>query len=139
VTDGVARIKLGQTDTLSLGNLDAQRDWGFAGDYVEAMWMMLQQDQADDYVISTGITHSVRELVETAFAHAGLDWNKHVKLDPKLIRPAEVEQLIGDNTKARKALGWAPKVDFTGLVKMMVDADIARVAAEARPVERSAV
>jgi GDPmannose 4,6-dehydratase len=100
---------------------------------------MLQQDQADDYVISTGITHSVRELVETAFAHAGLDWNKHVKLDPKLIRPAEVEQLIGDNTKARKALGWAPTVDFTGLVKMMVDADIARVAAEARPVERSAV
>jgi GDPmannose 4,6-dehydratase len=90
---------------LSLGNLDAQRDWGFAGDYVEAMWMMLQQDEADDYVISTGITHSVRELVETAFAHAGLDWNKHVKLDPKLIRPAEVEQLIGDNTKARAPAG----------------------------------
>src|SRR5450631_339104 len=105
VTDGVARIKLGQTDTLSLGNLDAQRDWGFAGDYVQAMWMMLQQDHADDYVISTGISHSVRQLVETAFAHAGLDWNKHVKLDPKFIRPAEVEQLIGDNTKARKALG----------------------------------
>src|ERR1700736_4677407 len=88
VTDGVARIKLGLTDTLCLGNLNAQRDWGFAGDYVKAMWMMLQQDQADDYVISTGISHSVRELVETAFAHAGLDWNKHVKLDPKFIRPA---------------------------------------------------
>jgi GDPmannose 4,6-dehydratase len=136
VTDGVARIKLGQTDTLSLGNLDAQRDWGFAGDYVEAMWLMLQQDRADDYVISTGITHSVRQLVETAFAHAGLDWNKHVKLDPKFIRPAEVEQLIGDNTKARKALGWKPKIDFTALVKMMVDADVARVAGEPRPAER---
>ena len=138
VTDGVARIKHGQIDTLSLGNLDAQRDWGFAGDYVEAMWLMLQQDEADDYVISTGTIHSVRELVETAFAHAGLDWKKHVKLDPKFIRPAEVEQLIGDNTKARKALGWAPKVDFTGLVRMMVDADLARVAAEPRPGETAA-
>jgi GDPmannose 4,6-dehydratase len=138
VTDGVARIKLGQTDTLSLGNLDAQRDWGFAGDYVKAMWMMLQQDHADDYVISTGISHSVRELVETAFAHAGLDWNKHVKLDPKFIRPAEVEQLIGDNAKARKALGWEPKVDFIALVKMMVDADLARVAAEPRLGDRAA-
>jgi GDPmannose 4,6-dehydratase len=138
VTDGVARIKLGQTDTLSLGNLDAQRDWGFAGDYVQAMWMMLQQGHADDYVISTGISHSVRELVETAFAHAGLDWNKHVKLDPKFIRPAEVEQLIGDNAKARKALGWEPTVDFTALVKMMVDADLARVAAEPRLGDRAA-
>jgi GDPmannose 4,6-dehydratase len=138
VTDGVARIKLGQTDTLSLGNLDAQRDWGFAGDYVQAMWMMLQQDHADDYVISTGISHSVRELVETAFVHAGLDWNKHVKLDPKFIRPAEVEQLIGDNAKARKAFGWQPKVDFTALVKMMVDADLARVAAEPRLGDRAA-
>ena len=138
VTDGVARIKLGQTDTLSLGNLDAQRDWGFAGDYVQAMWMMLQQDHADDYVISTGISHSVRELVETAFARAGLDWNKHVKLDPKFIRPAEVEQLIGDNAKARKAFGWEPKVDFTALVKMMVDADLARVAAEPQLGDRAA-
>ena len=138
VTDGVARIKLGQTDTLSLGNLDAQRDWGFAGDYVQAMWMMLQQDHADDYVISTGISHSVRELVETAFARAGLDWNKHVKLDPKFIRPAEVEQLIGDNAKARKVFGWEPKVDFTALVKMMVDADLARVAAEPRLGDRAA-
>ena len=100
--------------------------------------MMLQQDHADDYVIATGISHSVRELVETAFAHAGLDWNKHVKLDPKLIRPAEVEQLIGDNAKARKALGWEPKVDFTGLVKMMVDADIASVTVESRSGDRAA-
>jgi len=136
VTDGVARIKLGLTDPLMLGNLDAQRDWGFAGDYVEAMWMMLQQPHADDYVIATGISHSVRELVETAFAHVGLDWNRHVKLDPKLIRPAEVEHLIGDNTKARQALGWQPTVSFTGLVKMMVDADLARVASEPQPTHR---
>jgi GDPmannose 4,6-dehydratase len=136
VTDGVARIKLGLADTLSLGNLDAQRDWGFAGDYVQAMWMMLQQNVADDYVIATGISHSVRQLVETAFAHAGLDWNEHVKLDPRFIRPAEVEHLIGDNAKARQALGWNPSVDFTGLVKMMVDADLERVAAEPRPSDR---
>ena len=136
VTDGVARIKLGLTDTLSLGNLDAQRDWGFAGDYVNAMWMMLQQDRADDYVIATGISHSVRQLVESAFGHAGLDWNKHVTLDPKLIRPAEVELLIGDNAKAKQQLGWTPSVDFSGLVKMMVDADLARVAAEPRSSDR---
>jgi GDPmannose 4,6-dehydratase len=133
VTDAVARIKLGLTDTLSLGNLDAHRDWGFAGDYVSAMWMMLQQERADDYVIATGISHSVRELVETAFSHVGLDWNTHVRLDPKLIRPAEVEHLIGDNTKARRQLGWTPTVDFASLVRMMVDADLARVAAEPRP------
>ena len=136
VTDGVARIKLGLTDTLSLGNLDARRDWGFAGDYVNAMWMMLQQERADDYVIATGISHSVRQLVETAFSHAGLDWNRHVKLDPKLIRPAEVEHLIGDNAKARQQLGWKPLVDFAGLVKMMVDADLERVAAEIRQSDR---
>jgi GDPmannose 4,6-dehydratase len=136
VTDGVARIKLGLTDTLALGNLDAQRDWGFAGDYVEAMWLMLQQKVADDYVIATGISHSVRQLVETAFTHVGLDWNAHVKLDPKFIRPAEVEHLIGDNAKARVALGWKPKVEFTALVKMMVDADLARVAAEPRAAGR---
>ena len=136
VTDGVARIKLGLTDTLSLGNLDAQRDWGFAGDYVSAMWMMLQQERADDFVIATGISHSVRELVETAFGHVGLDWNTHVRLDPKLIRPAEVEHLIGDNTKAREQLGWTPSMDFTGLVTMMVDADLARVATEPRPSDR---
>jgi GDPmannose 4,6-dehydratase len=136
VTDGVARIKLGLTDTLSLGNLDAQRDWGFAGDYVEAMWMMLQQSHADDYVIATGICHSVRELVETAFGHVGLDWNKHVKLDPKLVRPAEVEHLIGDNSKARRALGWTPTVDFAALVKMMVDADLNRVRNEPQSAQR---
>jgi GDPmannose 4,6-dehydratase len=137
VTDGVARIKLGLTNTLALGNLDAQRDWGFAGDYVQAMWTMLQQDRADDYVIATGISHSVRDLVQTAFAHVGLDWNKHVTLDPKLIRPAEVEHLIGDNTKARTALGWKPTVDFTGLVKMMVDADLERLSQlEPRPAGR---
>jgi GDPmannose 4,6-dehydratase len=136
VTDGVARIKLGLTDTLALGNLDAHRDWGFAGDYVEAMWMMLQQGHADDYVIATGISHSVRELVETAFGHVGLDWNKHVKLDPKLVRPAEVEHLIGDNSKARQALGWMPTVDFAALVKMMVDADITRVTNEPRSTQR---
>jgi len=130
VTDGVARIKLGLQDTLNLGNLDAKRDWGFAGDYVHAMWMMLQQDMPDDYVIATGISHSVRDLVEIAFRHAGLDWNKYVKLDPSLIRPAEVEHLIGDSTKARQQLGWTPTVDFAGLVKMMVDADLQRVAAE---------
>jgi len=127
VTDGVARIKAGLADTLSLGNLDAHRDWGFAGDYVKAMWMMLQRDRAEDYVIATGISKSVRDLVEVAFGHAGLDWRRHVKLDPKLIRPAEVEHLIGDATKARVQLGWAPSVDFSGLVKMMVDADVRRV------------
>ena len=127
VTDGVARIKLGMTDTLGLGNMDAQRDWGFAGDYVRAMWLMLQQDEADDYVIATGESHSVRELVELSFGHVGLDWQKHVKLDPRFLRPAEVDHLIGDSSKARKALGWAPEVDFPGLVRMMVDADIARL------------
>jgi GDPmannose 4,6-dehydratase len=132
VTDAVARIKLWQKDTLSLGNLDAQRDWGFAGDYVHAMWLMLQQDQPDDYVIATGISHSVRNLVDSAFRCAGLDWNKYVKLDPALIRPAEVEHLIGDSSKARRQLGWTPTVDFEGLVRMMVDADLERVAAESR-------
>jgi GDPmannose 4,6-dehydratase len=127
VTDGVARIKLGLADSLSLGNLDAHRDWGFAGDYVRAMWMMLQQDQPDDYVVATGVAHSVRDLVEIAFARVGLDWRKHVTQDPKLIRPAEVDHLIGDASKARAALGWAPTVDFKGLVEMMVDADLARL------------
>ena len=128
VTDGVARIKLGLADTLQLGNLDSQRDWGFAGDYVRAMWMMLQQETADDYVIATGVAHSVGELVETAFGHAGLDWRKHVRLDPSLIRPAEVEHLVGDSTKARVQLGWAPTVDFASLITMMVDADLERLA-----------
>jgi GDPmannose 4,6-dehydratase len=136
VTDGVARIKLGLQDTLSLGNLDAHRDWGFAGDYVNAMYLMLQQERADDYVIATGISHSVRDLVEVAFGHAGLDWRKHVKLDPKLLRPAEVEHLIGDSTKAHAQLGWKPSVDFAGLVKMMVDADLERVSAAPRALDR---
>ena len=129
VTDGVARIKLGLADTLPLGNLDAHRDWGFAGDYVKAMWLMLQQERPDDYVIATGISHSVRDLVDVAFSHAGLDWKKYVKLDSTLIRPAEVEHLIGDSSKARAAFGWQPAVDFAGLVEMMVDADLERVAA----------
>jgi GDPmannose 4,6-dehydratase len=136
VTDAVARIKLGYQDTLSLGNLDAKRDWGFAGDYVHAMWLMLQQERPDDYVIATGISHSVRDLVEVAFKHAGLDWQKHVVLDPKLIRPAEVEHLIGDCTKANAQLGWHPTVNFSSLVKMMVDADLERVAATPRPADR---
>src|SRR5579872_2865461 len=129
VTDGVARIKLGMTDTLPMGNLDAHRDWGFAGDYVRAMWLMLQQDRADDYVIATGKSHSVRDLVETAFSHTGLDWQKFVRTDPKLLRPAEVEHLIGDSTKARSELGWKPEVDFHGLIRMMVDADLERLGA----------
>jgi GDPmannose 4,6-dehydratase len=136
VTDGVARIKQGLSSTLSLGNLDAKRDWGFAGDYVNAMWLMLQQDRPDDYVIATGLSHSVRDLVEVAFGHVGLDWRKYVTLDPKLIRPAEVEHLIGDSTKARSELGWSPTVDFSGLVKMMVDADLERVAAAPRALDR---
>ena len=127
VTHGVARIKRGLTDTLSLGNLDARRDWGFAGDYVRAMWLMLQQGKADDYVIATGKSHSVRELVEVAFSHAGLDWRAHVRTDPTLLRPAEVDHLIGDPAKAERELGWRPGVDFEGLVRMMVDADMERL------------
>ncbi len=129
VSDGVARIKLGLASELKLGNLDAHRDWGYAGDYVKAMWQMLQQDQADDYVIATGQSHSVRDLVEIAFGHVGLDWQQYVKLDPALVRPAEVDHLIGDATKARERFGWAPTVDFRGLVTMMVDADLARLSA----------
>jgi GDPmannose 4,6-dehydratase len=135
VTDGAARIKLGLADSLSLGNLNAHRDWGFAGDYVRAMWLMLQQPQADDFVIATGVSHSVRDLVEVAFGRVGLDWKAYVREDPKLIRPAEVEHLIGDSTKAREQLGWTPDVDFRGLIEMMVDADLERVAAS-RPTDR---
>jgi GDPmannose 4,6-dehydratase len=126
VTDGVARIKLGLAHELRLGNLDAHRDWGYAGDYVRAMWMMLQQDEPDDYVIATGESHSVRELVEVAFGHAGLDWERHVTLDPAFLRPAEVDHLIGDASKARQRLGWSPSIAFPGLVRMMVDADVER-------------
>ncbi len=125
VTQHVARIKLGMPDKLKMGNLDAQRDWGFAGDYIRAMWLMLQQPKADDYVIATGETHSVQELLELAFSYAGLDWKRHVDIDPKLIRPAEVEYLCGDASKARKVLGWKPKVSFRQLIQTMMDADLA--------------
>src|SRR5687768_4512294 len=131
VTDGVARIKLGLVDQLGLGNLDACRDWGFAGDYVRAMWLMLQQDHADDYVIATGVSHSVRQLVETAFGHAGLDWQKHVRVDPAFLRPAEVDHLIGDSSKARRVLNWEPQVSFEKLIAMMVDADLTRLSGQA--------
>jgi GDPmannose 4,6-dehydratase len=133
VTDGVARIKLGLQKELRMGNLDARRDWGFAGDYVRAMWAMLQQDQPDDYVIATGETHSVRELIEVAFGHVGLDWEKYVTLDQRFLRPAEVDLLIGAPEKAKAKLGWSPTVDFPGLVKMMVDADLARVGSAPQP------
>lgn len=127
VSDAAARIKLGLSDTLSLGNLQAQRDWGFAGDYVRAMWLMLQQDKPDDYVIATGVSHTVQRLVELAFGHVGLDWRGHVKLDPKLLRPAEVDHLIGSYDKAKRVLGWEPKVSFEQLVTMMVDEDLRRL------------
>lgn len=126
VTDGVARIKAGLATTLPMGNVQARRDWGFAGDYVEAMWRMLQQPQPDNYVVATGETHSVQELCERAFARAGLNWKDHVVVDRALVRPAEVESLLGDATKARRALGWQPRVSFHALVDMMVDADLAR-------------
>lgn len=127
VTDGVARIKLGMARQISLGNLDARRDWGFAGDYVDAMWRMLQQPSPQDYVVGTGRTHSVRELVEAAFSHVGLDWQKHVVTDPKFMRPAEVDLLLADPTKAKRELGWTPQVDFKQLIAMMVDADLERL------------
>jgi GDPmannose 4,6-dehydratase len=124
VTHGAARVKLGLAQELKLGNLEAKRDWGFAGDYVEAMWLMLQQPTPDDFVIATGETHSVRELCEVAFARVGLDWDKHVVVDQTHVRPAEVDHLIGDAGKARRVLGWSPKVSFRNLVEMMVDADV---------------
>src|SRR5262245_36455524 len=127
VSDAVARIKLGLAKELTLGNLEARRDWGFAGDYVDAMWRMLQQDTPDDYVVATGETHSVRELVEIAFGVVGLRWQDHVKTDPGLLRPAEVDTLIGDASKARRVLGWKPHVSFAQLVEMMVRADLERL------------
>lgn len=127
VTDGVARIALGLATELRLGNLDARRDWGFAGDYVDAMWRMLQQDDPRDYVIGTGVTHSVRELVEVAFAHVGLDWHQHVVTDPGLMRPAEVDLLMADASRAREDLGWTPTVEFEELVALMVEADLERL------------
>jgi GDPmannose 4,6-dehydratase len=130
VTDAVARIKVGLADEVRLGNLDSKRDWGFAGDYVDAMWRMLQSEQPGDFVVATGETHTVRELCEVAFAHVGLQWETFVKSDPRFMRPAEVDLLIGDPTKARTALGWEPKVTFRALVEMMVDADVERVRKE---------
>jgi len=127
VTDSVAKIKLGLQKDLSLGNLESKRDWGYAGDYVGAMWLMLQHDKPDDFVISTGETHSVRELCEIAFAHVGLNYKDYVKIDSKFIRPAEVDLLVGDSSKAHKILGWKPKVKFAELVKIMVDADLERL------------
>lgn len=127
VTDGVARIKLGLAEELRLGNLDAKRDWGFAGDYVRAMWLMLQQQKPEDYVISTNETHSVRELVEVAFGAVDLDWEKFVKIDKAFLRPAEVDLLIGDSTKARTQLGWEPTVSFKEMIQMMVKADVERL------------
>jgi GDPmannose 4,6-dehydratase len=133
VTNAVARIKLGLQDEISLGNLDSSRDWGYAGDYVEAMWMMLQQDDPDDYVIATGETHSNRELLDLAFRQAGIDdWKSYVKQDPRFMRPAEVDLLIGDASKAHAKLGWKPRVDFPELVQMMYENDIAEESAKAR-------
>jgi GDPmannose 4,6-dehydratase len=124
ISYGVARIKLGQQQEIRLGNLDAQRDWGFAGDYVRGMWLMLQQDHPDDYVLATGETHTVREFCQLAFDHVGLDWEQHVVVDQEFFRPAEVDLLIGDPTKARTALGWKPETSFEALVQMMVSADL---------------
>jgi GDPmannose 4,6-dehydratase len=130
VTYNVAKIHLGLAETVALGNLDSQRDWGYAAEYVQAMWLMLQQDAADDYVIATGETHSVRELVEVAFDHVGRKWEDHVVIDPALVRPAEVDLLLGDASKARRVLGWEPKTSFEALVRLMVDADIVLVREE---------
>ena len=127
VSHAVARIKLGQQKTLKMGNLDAKRDWGFAGDYVEPMWLMLQQEKAEDYVIATGMTHSVRELLEIAFAYVGLDYRDYVEIDPTLLRPAEVDRLRGDYSKAERVLGWKPRTSFEQLVHLMVDEDLARL------------
>jgi len=132
VTDGVARIKFGLASELRLGNLEARRDWGFAGDYVRAMWMMLQQDEPDDYVIATGETHTVREMCEIAFARVGLDWQQYVVQDPAFYRPAEVHLLLGDASKAKQKLGWEPQYSFRQLIEMMVDADMARIEKQVR-------
>ena len=129
ITDGVARIKRGLATELRLGNLDAKRDWGYAGDYVDAMWRMLQKPEPQDYVVGTGVAHSVKELVEIAFAHAGLDWRKHVVQDPRFLRPAEVDLLLADPGKAKRELGWTPQVSFEQLTRMMVDADLRRLSA----------
>ena len=137
ISDGVARIKLGLAGGLRLGNLDAKRDWGFAGDYVEAMWRMLQRDEPTDYVVASGVEHSVRDFVEAAFGHAGLEPDRHVVSDPQFFRPAEVDHLVGDASRARAELGWQPRVSFGELAKMMVDADLERLAAAPQPVAGS--
>jgi GDPmannose 4,6-dehydratase len=136
ITDGVARIKLGLADELWLGNLEARRDWGFAGDYVEAMWLMLQQSRPEDYVIATGVEHSVRDFLVTACEYAGLDWERHVRVDPTLLRPAEVDHLVGDASKAERELGWRPRVSFEELVALMVDADLTRLSGAQGPSDR---
>jgi GDPmannose 4,6-dehydratase len=138
VSDAVARIKLGLANELRLGNLDAKRDWGHAADYVRAMWLMLQQDSPDDYVVATGETHSVRELVEVAFGCVGMDWKKHVIVDPTLYRPAEVDLLVGDPSKAKRVLDWTPKVTFDGLVREMVLADLERLRPQVATLRRAA-
>ena len=130
VSYGAARIKLGLQSKLKMGNLDAERDWGFAGDYVQAMWQMLQQEKPQDYVVATGVAHSVRQLLEMAFGHLGMDYRDYVETDPAFLRPAEVYHLLGDASKARQELGWKPRVSFEGLVKMMVDEDLARLRGE---------
>jgi GDPmannose 4,6-dehydratase len=133
ITNSLARITLGLQDSITLGNLESARDWGFAGDYVEAMWLMLQQDEPDDYVIATGETHTIREFLDEAFACAGIDdWSSYVKQDPRFERPAEVDLLMGDATKAREKLGWEPKVDFQGLVRGMYESDLAEESAKAQ-------
>ncbi len=130
ISYGAAQIKLGQAHELRLGNLDARRDWGFAGDYVHAMWLMLQPDEPRDYVVGTGVQHSVRDLVELAFGRLGLDWRAHVVQDERLLRPAEVDTLVANPSQARRDLGWEPKVDFEALVQMMVDADLERLSGQ---------
>jgi len=137
ITDGVARIKLGLSDEIRLGNLDARRDWGFAGDYVEAMWLMLQRGDPQDYVIATGVEHSVRDFLETACSYADIDPQRHVTADPTLLRPAEVDHLVGDASKADRELGWRPRISFEALVKMMVDADIARLSVSEQSITSS--
>jgi GDPmannose 4,6-dehydratase len=138
ITHGVAQIKLGMAEELRLGNLDAKRDWGFAGDYVRAMWLMLQQEEADDYVIGTGETHSVEELVRIAFDRAGLDWRRHVVIDPRFYRPAEVDLLLADASKAREMLGWQPRMSFEQMVGDMVDADLAALRPSSKPAAQAA-
>ena len=130
ITDGVARIKRGDKNELRLGNLDAKRDWGFAGDYVEGMWLMVQQQQPDDYILATGTTQTVREFCRLAFSHVGLDYERYVKIDPAFMRPAEVEVLLGNPAKAQRKLGWTPRTSLQQLVEMMVEADMRRVAVE---------